>query len=136
MAATIVERERTFELMPQLNFNIAGAVVNTWYTALATTRNVRLLGIGFSLLGGNETLEIRMTIDSQVITAVQAALATIAYYIYIPLSGSAYIVQTPTPALFGALYTFIEARSVKIEIRKTTNTAAVTLYCDVTYEKL
>lgn len=112
----------------------AAAVVNTWYTALDTTINARIIAASVSIDTANETLEMRFTIDGQ--TIAKTALAATA--------GTSYIAdyyQDNTSlrlALTGNMHTrtyLLEGRSVKVEVRKTTNNGAGTLTCRVSYAK-
>ena len=111
-----------------LAFSQAGAVQNTWYTALDTI-NVRIYAGYLLCTVANETLEIRLTLDGQApVTTSQAAVAGTPYYFNF---GTANDLALTSVWLSVVKAFLVEARHLKIEVRKTTNTgaSAIQVYC-------
>jgi len=129
---TVLPKHQADALLSQ-----AAPVQNTWYTILAATPNVRVYGISVKVVTTGETLEVKMTIDGQTLTASFACLADTDYIYYLDLWATA-----TSPILMsaarGILYPnggWIEGRSVKVEVRKTTNAGAGTLIGKVVHGK-
>ena len=99
------------------------AVQNTWYTVL-DAKNTRIINIAWNETIANETIEVRLTVDGNVLAGSHAATAATWYYI----TWDAITAQTlqinsvVTIHVYKAF--FLEGRSVKLEFRKTTNLGA------------
>lgn len=118
-----------------INFTQAAAVQNTWYTA-ADLKNVKLRALAIGCTGFNETLECKITIDGYTISISAGGACTAAQWLeltHIRFSapGTPTLLFAATAANVDFNYTdhIIEARSLKIEIRKTTAAGASAITC-------
>ncbi len=109
----------------------AAPVQDTWYTALATTKNVRIIAMKFQIQTTGEDLEIELVIDGVTYIGSQTAVAGTSYLAYKNAGYSD--LTTGTAGAHGAQYTFIEGRSVRIRLRKTTANGAGDLLGRITY---
>lgn len=118
----------------------AAPVQNTWYTILSTTVNCRLETLGVYVATTGETLEVRATIDGQTIASSGfAAAANTIYFIGrgIDVNGGLEKLAEATSAntiFYGAAFLF-EAKSIKVEVRKTTAAGAGNLKGIACYSK-
>lgn len=111
----------------------ANPVQNTWYTILNTTLMVKCWSIIGYVATTGETIEVRATIDGQVLTGSQAAVAGTPYGWYKdPLSSALY---TDTNYASQFVMCPFECKSLKVEIRKTTAAGAGNLNGRVTYSR-
>lgn len=114
----------------------ATPVQNTWYTVLDTTINCRVIIISTRIVTTAETLEIRLTLDGEVYIGSIAATADQpyfpAFYGY-SVTGSLLLLTTIDSSIYRSF--LCEARSVKVEVRKTTATGTGTLCGKVIYAK-
>jgi hypothetical protein len=118
----------------------ATPVQNTWYTVLnTTTGKVRLYGIGVRVNTTGETLEVCVTIDGVMLflTAGVACGAGTEYYCSKNFAtggttGGPYL-SLGTTAVSFMLNGFVDCKSLKVQIRKTTASGTGTLYGRVTY---
>jgi len=113
----------------------AAPVQNTWYTVLDTTTFVRILAILAYVDVANETIEVRLTIDGQTLTGSQAALAGTSYCYGLQYQSNSLNTITAGVNIPVMNYCFLEGKSVKVEVRKTTALGAGNLHCLVTYQK-
>lgn len=97
------------------------AVQNVWYTILDTTRNCRVIGIIMNMAIANEDLECRVTIDGVTISGVQ--LNAVAGTNYTALLAQTYVAMSLsfTATVYVGRGHLFEGRSVKVEVRKTSN---------------
>lgn len=105
--------------------NQAGAVQNTWYTILDTTNNCRVIGITVRIDTTGETLEVQITADGETINGSVAANANTNYCVYLnnaANSAEELNLKNDSDPQYKAF--LLEARSVKIEVRKTTANGA------------
>jgi len=114
--------------------NQAAPVQNTWYTVLDTTSNVRLYGLAVFVADTGETIEVKITIDGVSLTGSQAQNAN-TYYYYFKDPSQTNICLASTTLYLIMYYTFLEGKSVKVEVRKTTATGAGQLFAKVTYAR-
>lgn len=117
-----IERSRIYvypvQQQADATLSQAAPAQNTWYTILDTTTNVRLLGVRFAVADTNETLEVRFTADGQTLSSnALAATAGTMYYVTRVTSTNPLYLSTGDTTSMAFLY---EARSLKVEIRKTT----------------
>lgn len=92
--------------------------------------------MNISVATANEDLEIKLTIDGQALVGSQAAVAGTNYTFYkAAVAGTLSGVSGATDTVLAAYRCFIEARSVKIEVRKTSATGAGILSGRVVYAK-
>jgi len=125
---------QVFKYMADAVLSQAGAVQNTWYTVLDTTKKVRILSLMMTVSVANEDLELKMTIDGETLNGAQAnAVAGTSYYC-LKDAGSANILLSATGFNMGR-YAALDANSVKIEVRKTTANGAGTLSARAVYCK-
>ena len=121
------------EHQPDATLTQAAPVQNTWYPILNTTKNCRIYRIFVSVADTNETLEVKITIDGNIISGSVPATAGTSYYVYFSGYGNALIIDTVDPI---AAYAFLlEGRSIKVEVRKTTAAGAGTITARVKYAK-
>lgn len=110
-------------------------VQNTWYTVLDTTKNARIISFGAYVETNDETIEGRITIDSQVLTVsatnFTAGIALAANFYNDASDALVWIALGPT----GYRAFLIEGKSLKIEVRKTTAAGANLLHAKVRYAK-
>lgn len=110
----------------------AAPVQNTWYTVMDTTPNVRLYIITLRVADTGEDLELRITVDGEVYTAVVAAVAGTTYYCYIGAGNWMNYAGTHINVMG---YDSLVARSAKIEFRKTSAAGAGTITSMVEWGK-
>lgn len=112
----------------------AAPVQNTYYPILNTTSNCRVLAIFGMVADTGETLQLRLTIDGQVIENTAAAVPANTYFEAVHFVGGVIEWTTiDTGARYRAF--LIEGKSVKVEIRKTTIAGAGNLNGRVRYQK-
>jgi len=126
-----------FAYQPQASLSQPGAVQDTWYTILDTTEFVRLYGVYISISAANEDLATRITIDGQTIVGVQANAAAgsnykMSFYNYAPTAAISNDFTISADKGFDGTNS-LDGKSVKIEVRKTTNNGAGTLTGVVMY---
>lgn len=107
-----------------LNLQQAAPVQNQWYVVLED-KNVRLYHLTCQVADVGETLEAKLTVDGVEYSGSQAAVAGTGYYLTLSSTPNTLVFITTAYAL--DFYIFIEARSVKLEIRKTTAAGAGTI---------
>lgn len=130
-----VQTQLTFQLQAYALLDQANPVQNTYYTILDTTLNVRLHFIVIDVETANETLQVRLTIDGQTLLGSLACTFATAYYVYLDdtVAGTALLISANqiSPGYSGD----IQARSVKVEVRKTTAAGAGNLKGKVIFAK-
>ena len=114
------------EHLPDVNFSQPAPVQNTWYTVLDTTPNYRLYFLSIQVTDTDETLEVRATIDGNVLQKAKAATIATIYYVRIHGASPDDLLIDAVENLF-AKSAPLDVRSVKIEIRKTTAAGAGTI---------
>lgn len=113
----------------------AAPVQNTWYTILDTTTNFEGYIATIKVETADETLEVRWTIDGQVITKTNACTFGTTYYVFLDATSTQLgLTITSTNWNMGMRAT-LQARSMKVELRKTTAAGAGDLKGQVTYSK-
>jgi len=130
----IIRTELTFQHQAAAQLTQTNPVQNTWYTILDTTANVRLYSLVVRVDTTNETLEVRFTIDGLTISQTVDATAGTWYRPRINVDAPTYLEIDATYYLAHG-YTFLEARSLKIEVRKTTAAGTGTMYGRASYAK-
>ncbi len=124
-----------FKLQTDESLDQANPVQNQWYPIMDAKNNVRLLVCRVSIETTSEDIEVRWTIDGITLSQTQAAaVAGTAYFLYKWFSGSALVFTTSNS--LALQYTFLECRSAKVEIRKTTNNGSGNLKGNVTYAQM
>jgi hypothetical protein len=110
------------------------AVQNTWYTALDTTANVRLIDIATNMITADETIEIRITIDGVTMSGIGVSQTAGTWYHWFnaPTNADCLIGGTLESQAYRAF--LLEGRSIKVEFRKTTAAGLNHLFCQVRYE--
>jgi hypothetical protein len=112
--------------------NQAAPVQNTWYTVLDTVVNARLIGLGILIADTGETLEVRLTVDGNIIIGSGAAVAGTDYHAMVHTHATGTVLtfsSTDAPRAF-----MLEGRSLKVEVRKTTAAGAGNLKACAAYE--
>lgn len=127
-----------FRHQPDIFVNTALPVINTWYTALAATSNVRLIGIYIYVATANESVEMRITVDGVVIDPTAGVAINFgAWYSGHLTSGQDELniiaCATVEPTTYRAF--MLEGKNVRVEYRKTTANGANPLYCMVKYAR-
>lgn len=112
----------------------ATPVQNTYYTILDTTLNARIIAIYGKVATTDENIQLKVTFDGIVIENTAAAGGINVYLEACLLqTGLFQWVAVDSISKFRAFH--VEARSIKIEIRKTTNNGAGNLHGLVKYGK-
>lgn len=125
----------TFQDQADAMFNQV-AEQNTWYTILDTTLNARIYAIQLKIATADETLEVRITSDGITRSGSAACTKDITYYVYLSGGTTNQNELTIGTSSYGAFRNMpLEARSVKVEVRKTTAAGANTLTGRVVYGK-
>ena len=115
--------------------NQPNPVQNTWYTVLDSKRPTRIYCLAITVLVIDETLELRITVDGQVITGTIGVTAGQNNYAYIYTSATlTAIAFTTTPPQHRSFQT--EGHSVKVEVRKTTAAGAGNLQAAVSWARI
>jgi hypothetical protein len=131
-----LDKAFTFEQQPDATISQENPTKDQWYTVLNTKKNCRILGITVLVWTTNETLEVRVTIDGQVLLGSVEATHTTYYYVHHKL----YAAAASALAIDGNVfqpghYATLEGREVKVEVRKTTEAGNGTLDARVVYAK-
>ena len=118
------------EHKPGAYLNQNSPVQNTWYTVLDTTRNVRIIHIGYRVNTTGETLEMRLTLDGNVFSNTINATAGSWYYVALDSLSTSSLHINLTSEMMPNRTFLAEARSAKLEIRKTTasGTGSIQVY--------
>lgn len=112
--------------------NQANPVQNTWYTVLETV-NARIYFITLKVDDTGEDIEVKLTIDGQILTDSGTCAAASLKHVYIgSYTEKIWIWDTAVLALWN---TFFEGRIIKFEIRKTTNNGNGNIHGNVTWAK-
>ena len=111
----------------------AAAVQNTWYTILDTAANIRIYQITALIVTAGETIAIKITIDGNVLTATQAQDADAVYYWGLDADASDALQAVKATQTAPTISGYLEGKSVKVEMRKTTAAGANTLTGRVKY---
>ena len=129
------KKTRMLTFVHQLDAVLAqeSPVQNTWYTVLETSRDCKVYGVTALVWTTNETIEVRVTIDGNVLVGAVDATHTTYYYVHHKLYAEGLAIDG-NPFLLGK-YAPLEGRNIKIEIRKTTAAGSGTLECRVNYAK-
>jgi hypothetical protein len=121
------------ERKPNLLLDQAAPVQNTWYTILPSKSNVRIHAIAVEVEVSNESLETRITIDSNVLTDSLGATAGTTYYMERTISQTSSTLRMNSTNNTISSPFLVEGRNIKIEVRKTTNNGAGNLKGCVEY---
>lgn len=115
----------------------AAAVQNTWYDILATTLNARIYYLSVSMRTLAEDLEVQLIIDGNTYAGSQAAaVADADYYCYLVAYGSTTatsLAMTQNTLTLVGLNTFLEGKSIRVRVRKTSANGANSLNGIVAY---
>jgi len=116
--------EQVYEYQPPAVLNQAAPVQNDWYDLLPVTRNCRVKQIHVNIEDNDETLEVRMTIDGEVMTGSNACTHSTNYPVGVHADAELMtdvLEFDTTPTHFGKYRSFLkEGKSIQIEVRKTT----------------
>lgn len=98
----------------------AAPVQNTYYTILPTTQNINVFGITIRIATTGEDLQVRITIDGQVFTLATAiCVADTNYSVLWFIDGAGVVFYVW--AHDARITSFnLQAKSIKVEVRKTT----------------
>jgi len=107
----------------------------TWYTILDTTENCRVLGGALAVATTGEDLLLRLTIDGNVLEGSITAVAATLYYISITHNASSLYLEATFANVEPRAF-FLEGKSIKIEMRKTTTNGTGTFTARVKYAVL
>jgi hypothetical protein len=128
-----LDKAYTFEQQPDATLSQLTPSKDQWYIVLDTKKNAKILAITVLVWTTGETLEVRVTIDGQVLVGSVEAAATTYYYVHHQLYGSALLVDANI--FLPGHYAPLEGREVKVEVRKTTEAGTGTLDARVVYAK-
>ncbi len=131
-----LDKDYTFEHQPDATLSQANPAKDTWYTVLDFKKNCKIYAITVLVWTTNETLEVRVTVDSQVLVGSVEASHTTYYYVHHKL----YAAAASALAIDGNVfllghYAPLEGREVKVEVRKTTEAGTGTIDARVVYAK-
>jgi len=134
----LIRTELTFQLQPDAVLTQVNPVQNTWYTILDTTLNAKIYFVRESIATTVEDIEVRFTVDGQVFACAGGITQIVdtGYYWFLANDG-VYSYNSSNSVMLnntGSQET-MEFRSVKVEIRKTTNAGAGTLTARLRYSK-
>jgi len=129
-----IRTELTFQHQAAAQLTQTNPTQNTWYTILDTTPNVRLYSLVVRVDTTNETLDVRFTIDGLTISQTVDVTAATWYRVRMNIDAPTYL-EIATSYLLAHGYSFLEARSLKIEVRKTTAAGTGTMYGRASYAK-
>ena len=131
-----------FRLQPAAILDQAAPVQNQWYPVLNTTINADLISCKVGITVAGETLECRWTVDGTIIPSnSMACVAGTIYFVTLYPGTANQFLDIGTggggiPAGSGTAGGSAKSRSIKIELRKTTNAGAGHLQAGVWYGKL
>ena len=114
----------------------AAPVQNTYYDILPTTMNALIGQVSFQVATTGETLQVRVIVDGQTLTASQAVVAGTPYCVYLNLAGTLTITSTATNFNGGTTnVSLIPARSIRISVEKITANGTGTITGSASYWK-
>ena len=125
MSLDLKTKRMTFQHQPDAHIAVEDPNQNEWYPVLVTTREAKVYGLTVLVWTTNETLEVKVTIDGNVLTGSIEATHTTYYYVHHALYAEALIIDGNVFLL--GKYAPLEGRNIKIEIRKTTDAGSGTL---------
>lgn len=134
-SGSIIEQV-TFQHQADATLNQAAPVQNTWYIVLLTKAYVRLISVQVAIAVAVETLDVRVTIDGNVLVGTQAAAVVGTQYYAYPhewATDSLAMDNSNSEIRFKAF--LFEGKNVKVEIRKTTALGAGALSGRVVWAK-
>jgi len=131
-----LDKAYTFEHQPDATLSQEAPVQNQWYTVMDSKKNCRIYAVTVLVWTTGETLEVRVTIDGQVLVGSVDATHTTYYYVHHKL----YAAAASALAIDGNVfllgqYAPLEGREVKVEVRKITASGTGTLEARVVYAK-
>jgi hypothetical protein len=119
-------KRMTFEHQPDGHLAQANPAVDQWYTVLdAQNKEAKVYSLTVLVWTTNETLEVKVTIDGNVLTGSIEATHTTYYYVHHALYAEGLVIDGNVFLL--GKYAPLEGRNVKIEVRKTTEAGSGTL---------
>lgn len=138
MPGTLDQRSGVFKHQADATLDQAAPVQNTYYTVLDTKYDVRIYAIYAAVAATGETLNVKITIDGQVLEdpTGQAATAGTVYMIVKKLTANAAAPAIRFTSTDSGEPFLFEGHSVKVEIRKTTNAGAGNITARVIHGKL
>jgi hypothetical protein len=133
MSLDLKTKRITFQHQPDAHIAIENPNQNEWYPVLETTREAKVYGLTVLVWTTSETLEVRITVDGNVLTGSIEATHTTYYYVHHALYAEALVIDGNVFLLMK--YAALEGRNVKIEIRKTTDAGSGTLEARAVWAK-
>jgi hypothetical protein len=122
-----------FAMQAPVYLDQAAPVTNTWYTVI-DVYNARLITTAMRVLVANETLELRLTVDGEVVVLTQAAVFGTHYNAsYFPYSDNINLYADASSNDPRTRSFLAEGRHIKVEVRKTTATGAGNLQASALY---
>jgi len=126
----------TWQHQPDAELTQANPVQNTWYPVINATGGVRIIYLEVDIAAAVEDLECRVTIDGNVLTAIQpAAIIATPYYFLLWANTPNGVIFNVTDNLVYRTY-LLEGDSVTVEVRKTTALGAGALHCLMKWARL
>ena len=136
MQMDVKARQDPPEYQAPATLNQAAPVTDTWYVILDTTENGVIYQVSVNVEDANEDLEVRITIDGEVLThSGWTANHSTTYYIYLfadAINRSDRLYHSTDFRLI-LYHAPLGGHSVKVEVRKTTATGAGNLMGIVEY---
>jgi len=131
----LIRTELTFEHQADATLSQANPTQNNWYTVLAATANVRVIGITVRVATTGETLQCEIVVDGVTLGIVDlAAVADTDYWVVLYTASTGlftYMIAVTDDRLNRPF--LIEGRNVRVRVRKTTANGTGTLASCVSY---
>lgn len=128
-----------FEHQADASIAQAAPVQNTWYTVLDTIKNGIIYQALVVVADTNETLEMRITVDGNVLDGSVSATAGSSYFAVLQASADDelnLVLSTDTSNRPKIKDFVVQGRSIKIEVRKTTAAGTGTITARVKHAKI
>jgi hypothetical protein len=115
----------------------AEPVKDTWYTVLEATPNARLFGMGLTVMGTDEDVEVRITADDAVIvmgtvSGYYPITHEVAYHLYLFANYDGIYLTLSVDSTVGWPL-MLDCRSLTVEIRKVSENGTGNLKACVAY---
>jgi hypothetical protein len=130
----LIRTELTFQHQADATLSQALPSQWAWYTILNTTLNARIISVQMMVADTAEDLQLKVTIDGNVIQVFQAAAVAGTSYVLTLGYGGFFVLSSATDYTVYKAFLF-EARSVKVEVQKLTANGTGTLSGTVIYAK-
>ena len=128
----LTKQDLVWQYQADVVISQAAPVQNTWYNIMSAVKNVKIISIAVKVATADETLQLRINTDGQTNTPERAATAGGWYYLSNDQSAEAWNLSATAYYVPSVL----EARTITLDIRKTTALGAGTISVRVKYYKI